>query len=117
LNKGNLAIYQNEDGTIKISVKLEDETIWLTQSQIVELFQSSKSNISEHIAQIIAEGELDDSVIRNFRTTASDGKNYNIKHYNLDMIISVGYRIKSKTATKFRIWATGVLKRLRWANS
>jgi hypothetical protein len=104
LNKGNLAIYQNEDGTIKISVKLEDETIWLTQSQIVELFQSSKANISEHIAQIIAEGELDDSVVRDFRTTASDGKNYNIKHYNLDMIISVGHRI----------WVTGVLTKFRW---
>lgn len=110
MKTGNIAIYQNEDGTIKISAKLEDETIWLTQSQIVELFQSSKSNISEHISQIIAEDELDDSVVRDFRTTAADGKNYNTKHYNLDMIISVGYRVKSKIATKFRKWATQTLR-------
>ena len=110
MNTGNIAIYQNEDGTIKLNAKLEEETIWLTQQQMVDLFQSSKTNISEHISNIFYEGELDDSVVRNFRTTASDGKTYNTKHYNLDMIISVGYRVKSKVATQFRKWATQTLK-------
>lgn len=110
-NKGNIIIYQSEDGLIKIDVKFEDETVWLTQNQIVELYGSSKSNVSEHIKHIFEEGELDEnSVVRNFRTTAIDGKNYNMKYYNLDMIISLGYRIKSKVATNFRIWATERLK-------
>lgn len=110
MKTGNIAIYQNEDGTIKLSARVEDETIWLNQAQIVALFQSSKSNISEHISQIIKEGELDDSAVRKFRITESDGKNYNVKHYDLDMIISVGYRVKSKIATKFRKWATQTLR-------
>ncbi|MBS1589396.1 MAG: virulence RhuM family protein [Bacteroidetes bacterium] len=106
-----IIIYQSEEGTPKINVKLEGETVWLTQAQLVELYQSSKANVSEHIKHIFEEGELNkDSVVRNFRTTASDGKNYNIDHYNLDMIISLGYRIKSSVATQFRIWATGRLK-------
>jgi hypothetical protein len=92
-------------------VRLEEETVWLTQAQLVELFQSSKANISEHIKHIFEEGELNEnSVVRKFRTTASDGKNYEIAHYNLDMIISLGYRINSKEATKFRQWATERLK-------
>jgi hypothetical protein len=110
-NCGEIVIYQSEDGFTHIDVKLEDETIWLTQEQLVNLYQTSKANVSEHIKNIIEEGELDrDSVVRKFRTTASDGKNYNIYHYNLDMIISLGYRIKSSIATRFRIWATERLK-------
>ena len=106
-----IIIYQTQDGKTKIDVKIEDETVWLNQAQMVELFQSSKANISEHITHIFNEGELDEnSVVRNFRTTAEDGKNYNVKHYNLDVIISVGYRVKSLRGTQFRIWATQVLK-------
>jgi hypothetical protein len=90
---------------------MEDETVWLTQSQLCELYQTSKSNVSEHIKHIFEEGELDEnSVVRKFRTTASDGKSYNTTHYNLDMIISLGYRIKSSIATNFRRWATERLK-------
>ncbi|MDD4347448.1 MAG: virulence RhuM family protein [Desulfitobacteriaceae bacterium] len=106
-----IIMYRSEDGTIKIDVRMEDETVWLSQAQMVELFQSSKANISEHIKNIFAEGELiEDSVVRNFRTTAADGKNYNVKHYNLDVIISVGYRVKSLRGTQFRIWATERLR-------
>lgn len=90
-----IMMYRSEDGTIEIDVRMEEETVWLSQAQMVELFQSSKANISEHIKNIFAEGELiEDSVVRNFRTTAADGKNYTVKHYNLDVIISVGYRVK-----------------------
>lgn len=85
-------IYTASDGQTKIDVKLEDETLWLTQAQMCELYQTSKSNISEHIRHIFEEGELqEDSVVRKFRTTADDGKTYNVTYYNLDMIISLGY--------------------------
>jgi len=105
-----ILLYQTENGA-KIQVNLESETVWLTQAQLVALYQSSKANVSEHIKHIFEEGELSkDSVVRNFRTTANDGKNYNVEHYNLDMIISLGYRIKSSIATQFRIWATERLK-------
>jgi len=108
---GEIILYQTEDGNTKIDVRLENESVWLTQNQLTELYQTSKSNISEHIKHIFEEGELDkQSVVRKFRTTASDGKEYNVIYYNLDMIISLGYRIKSKTATRFRIWATERLK-------
>lgn len=108
---GEILIYQTEDGLTNINVKMEDETVWLTQQQLVELYQSSKANVSEHIKHIFEEGELDEeAVVRKFRTTASDGKNYNMTYYNLDMIISLGYRIKSSIATKFRRWATERLK-------
>ncbi len=110
-NQGNIVIYQTEDGHTRIEVKMEDETVWLTQAQLVELYQTSKSNVSEHIKHIFEEGELDEnSVVRNFRTTANDGKNYNVTYYSLDMIISLGYRIKSIVATHFRRWATERLK-------
>ena len=110
-NKGDIVIYKTQDGLTKINVKFEDETVWLTQAQLVELYQTSKSNISEHIKHIFEEGELDEkSVVRNFRTTASDGKDYNTKFYNLDMIISLGYRVKSIVATQFRRWATELIK-------
>jgi hypothetical protein len=105
--ESNIIIYQTEDGKTKIETRLEDETVWLTQAQLCELFQKSKATVSEHIKNIFEEGELDaDLVVRNFRTTAADGKNYNTAFYNLDVIISVGYRVKSHQGTKFRQWAT-----------
>lgn len=107
----NILIYQTEDGVTKIETRLENETVWLTQTQMAELFQKAKSTISEHIKNIFEEGELvEDSVVRNFRTTATDGKNYDTKFYNLDVIISVGYRVKSLQGTKFRQWATQRLR-------
>ncbi|UTY22847.1 virulence RhuM family protein [Treponema denticola] len=110
-DNGEILIYNTEDGLTKIDVHFVDETVWLSQAQLCKLYQTSKSNISEHIKHIFEEGELsEESVVRNFRTTSSDGKNYNILHYNLDMIISLGYRIKSKIATNFRRWATERLK-------
>lgn len=110
-NLGDIIIYQTDDGETQIDVKFEDETIWLTQAQLCELYQTSKANVSEHIKNIFSEGELDeDSVVRKFRTTAADGKSYMMAYYNLDMIISLGYRIKSRIATHFRRWATERLK-------
>ena len=110
-DNGHIIIYQTEDGLTHINVKIEDETIWLTQAQLCSLYQTSKSNISEHIKHIFQEGELEEkAVVRKFRTTAADGKSYNVIHYNLDMIISLGYRVKSIISTKFRIWATERLK-------
>ena len=111
MDNSQLLIYQTPDGDIKVDVRLEDETVWLTQAHLCELFQKSKATISEHISNIFKEGELvEDSVVRNFRTTADDGKTYDTKHYNLDVIISVGYRVKSLQGTQFRIWATQRLK-------
>lgn len=113
-NQGEIIIYQTDDGDTKIDVRFEDETVWLTQAQIVELFQSSKANISEHIKNIYEEGELDEaSTVRKFRTVRNEGGRSvtrNIVYYNLDMIISLGYRVKSKIATNFRRWATERLK-------
>ena len=106
-----LILYQSEDGQTKIQTRLENETVWLTQAQLIELFGKAKSTISEHIKNIFEEGELDEhSVVRNFRTTAADGKEYQTNHYNLDVIISVGYRVKSLQGTKFRQWATARLR-------
>ena len=106
-NKGDIVIYQSESGKTKIDVRFQDETVWLTQAQLCELYQSSKANVSEHIKNIFEEGELEQSaVVRKIRTTAADGKTYAVNHYNLDMIISLGYRIKSSIATQFRRWAT-----------
>ena len=110
-NNSEILIYQSENGMTRIDVKIVDETVWLTQAQLCELYQTSKSNVSEHIKHIFEEGELEqESVVRKFRTTGSDGKIYNVIHYNLDMIISLGYRIKSIIATNFRRWATERLK-------
>lgn len=110
-DKGEIVIYQTEDGLTKLEVNMQDETVWLNQAQLMELYQCSKSNVSEHITNIFSEGELNkEEVVRKFRTTASDGKKYNVIYYNLDMIISLGYRIKSSTATHFRKWATERLK-------
>ena len=102
-----IIIYKTEADEVQIDVRLENDTVYLTQSQLVDLYQSSKANISEHIKHIYAEGELDkESTVRKFRTVASNNKAYEIEYYNLDMIISLGYRIKSHIATNFRIWAT-----------
>jgi len=110
-SNSDLLLYWSDDGQVKIQVRLENETVWLTQADMVDLFQSSKSNISEHIRHLFEEGELDqESVVRKFRTTATDGKNYDVNHYNLDVIISVGYRVKSLRGTQFRIWATERLR-------
>ena len=107
----NILIYQTEDGQTKIETLLVDETVWLTQAQMVDLLQTSKQNVSLHIKNIFTEGELtENSVVKDYLTTAADGKNYNTKHYNLDVIISVGYRVKSHRGTQFRIWATQRLK-------
>ena len=106
-----IVIYQSEKLSTHIDVLLEDETVWLTQLQMVALFQSTKQNISLHISNIFKEDELrEDAVVKYSLTTASDGKKYKTKLYNLDVIISVGYRVKSKTGTQFRIWATNTLK-------
>ena len=108
---GEVVIYTTDVGDTKIDVRFIDDTVWLSQVQLCKLYQTSKSNISKHIKHIFEENELnEESVVRNFRTTSSDGKNYNILHYNLDMIISLGYRVKSKIATNFRKWATERLK-------
>lgn len=109
--KSDLILYQTEDGKTKIEVRLQGETVWLTQKLMAELFQTSVPNINMHINNIFEEGELGtDSVIKEFLTTAADGKKYQTKFYNLDVIISVGYRIKSHVATRFRQWATQRLR-------
>ncbi|MFC1532262.1 virulence RhuM family protein [Thermodesulfobacteriota bacterium] len=104
-------LYQTEDGQTRIDVILVNETVWLSQAQMCELFDKDRRTISEHIRNIFKEGELrEESVVRKFRTTAADGKNYNVSYYNLDVIISVGYRVKSHRGTQFRIWATQRLR-------
>lgn len=113
-NSSNIIIYQTEDGLTKINVQIENETVWLSQQQMAELFQSSRTNVVEHIKHIYEEGELiEESTCRNFRQVRLEGNrevNREIPLYNLDMIISLGYRIKSSIATNFRIWATQRLK-------
>ena len=106
-----IIIYQTDDGQTKIDVRMEKETVWLSQAQMAELFQTTKQNVSLHINNAFAEGELEqDSVVKEYLTTAADGKNYRTKHYSLDVIISVGYRVKSLRGTQFRRWALEVLK-------
>jgi len=111
MNNSHIEIYKVENGETEISVKLEDETVWLSLNQMVKLFQRDKSVISRHISNIFKEKELDrNSVVAKNATTAKDGKVYQVDYYNLDVIISVGYRIKSQRGTQFRIWANKVLK-------
>jgi hypothetical protein len=106
-NRSQLLIYQSEDGRTRIEVQLQDETVWLTQKLMANLFQTSKQNIGQHLKNIFKEGELrEDAVVKNFFTTATDGKKYQTRFYNLDATISVGYRVKSHVATRFRQWAT-----------
>ena len=109
--EGKILFYKAEDGNINLGVLFSGETVWLTQAQMAELFGKTKQNISLHINNIFTEGELDkDSVVKEYLTTANDGKKYKTKYYNLDVIISVGYRVKSIQGTQFRIWATKTLR-------
>ena len=111
MERSEVLIYVTEDGTVKLEVTMESETVWLNLNQLCELFQRDKSVISRHIKNIFAEGELEqDSVVAFFATTAEDGKTYQVAYYNLDVIISVGYRVKSLRGTQFRKWALKVLK-------
>ena len=113
-NKGDIVIYKTQDGLTKINVKFEDETVWLSQQQMALLFQTSRTNIVEHIKHIYEEGELEQlSTCRNFRQVQIEGNRKverEIPFYNLDMIISLGYRVKSIVATQFRRWATELIK-------
>ena len=110
-NKSEIILYETNSGQTKVEVRFEGETVWLTQAQMIELFQTTKQNVSLHIKNLFDEGELEEkSVVKDYLTTASDGKNYRTKHYNLDVIISVGYRVKSSQDTQFRIWATRTLR-------
>jgi len=111
LGHGAIILYQTEDGQTSLEVRLQEDTVWLTQVQMVELFQRDKRTISEHIRNIFKEGELvEAAVVRKSRITAADGKSYLTTAYNLDVIISVGYRVKSQRGTQFRIWASAVLR-------
>lgn len=109
-NQGEIILYQ-PDSEVRLEVRLEEDTVWLTQAQMAELFQTSKQNVSLHTNNVFKEKELrQDIVVKDSLTTAADGKNYRVKYYNLDVIISVGYRVKSHRGTQFRQWANGVLK-------
>jgi hypothetical protein len=108
--QSSIILYQTEDGHTRIQCRFENETIWLTQKLMAELFKKDVRTINEHVQNVFAEGELaEDSVIRKFRITAADGKNYDTQHYNLEMVIAVGYRVKSPRGTQFRQWATARL--------
>lgn len=102
-----LILYKDEEGRMSVNTRFADEDVWLAQAQLVEIYQSSKSNISEHLTNIFADKELEqDAVVRKIRTTAANGKNYQVLHYNLDVIIALGYRVQSPIAVRFRRWAT-----------
>lgn len=106
-----ILLYQTEDGTTRLQVRFGEETVWLSQAQMAELFQTTKQNVSAHVRNIFAERELDEEgVVKDFLTTAADGKQYSVQHYNLVVIISVGYRVKSLRGTQFRRWATSQLR-------
>ena len=102
-----LILYKDEEGRVSVNTRFADEDVWLAQAQLVEIYQSSESNISEHLTNIFADKELEqDAVVRKIRTTAANGKNYQVLHYNLDVIIALGYRVQSPIAVRFRRWAT-----------
>ncbi len=110
-NKSEMIIYQTEDGLTKVNVTFEEDTVWLTIDQMAALFQRDRSVIGKHVRNVLKEGELrKESVWANFAHTAEDGKTYHVDYYNLDMIISVGYRVKSQRGVQFRIWASGIIK-------
>jgi hypothetical protein len=110
-NNSEMLVYTTEDGLTKIETTFDGDTVWLSIDQMAELFQRDKSTISRHIKNIFTEGELKrEAIVANFATTAADGKTYQVNYYNLDVIISVGYRVKSQRGVQFRIWATGILK-------
>ena len=111
MNNSGIEIFKTEDGKTQVQVVLENETVWLNLNQMAELFQRDKSLISRHLSNVFKEEELaKNSVVANFATTAKDGKSHQVEYFNLDVIISVGYRVKSKRGTQFRIWANKVLK-------
>ena len=111
MRNSSIIMYTTEDGLTKIETTFDEDTVWLSLEQMAELFQRDKSTISRHIKNIFEEGELQrNSVVAKFATTASDGKTYQVDYYNLDVIISVGYRVKSRRGTQFRIWAMEILK-------
>ena len=102
-----LILYKDEEGRVSVNTRFADEDVWLAQAHLVEIYQSSESNISEHLTNIFADKELEqDAVVRKIRTTAANGKNYQVLHYNLDVIIALGYRVQSPIAVRFRRWAT-----------
>ena len=116
--KNNIIIYVSKDGNVKVDVNILQDDIWMSQDVMANLYDTTKNNISMHLKNIFDEGELQkDSVVKKFLTTANDGKNYNVLHYNLDAIIAVGYRINSKKATEFRIWATKVRPKFSFSES
>lgn len=106
---GEVVLYEAPDGGVQLDVRLDRDTVWLTQAQMAELFGRERSVIAKHVQGVFREGELE-SVCANFARTAEDGKTYQVEHYHLDVVISVGYRVKSKRGTQFRIWATRTLK-------
>ena len=114
MEENKIVIYQTEDGQTQIDVRLENDTVWLTQGQMVDLFQTTKQNVSLHVRNVFKEGELDQSAtVKDYLTVQKEGKREvtrNVKYYNLDVIISVGYRVKSKRGTAFRIWANRIIK-------
>ncbi len=106
-SNNHIVIFKTEDGKIAVDARFSEDTVWLTLDQMADLFERDKSTVSRHVKNIFEEGELNrNSVVANYATTASDGKNYQVDFYNLDVIISVGYRVKSQRGTQFRIWAT-----------
>jgi len=106
-NENKIVLYQDENGITNVSVRFANDDLWLTQNQIAEIYDTTKQNIGQHIKNIVQDGELvENSVVKEFFTTAADGKKYNTMHYNLDMIIAIGYRVQSQIATRFRRWAT-----------
>ncbi len=110
-NQGKLIVYQADDGRVAVDVRLKDETVWLFRKEMAVLFDRDYKTVAKHINNVFNEGELcKDSVVAKFATTGNDGKTYQVEYYNLDVIISVGYRVKSQQGTRFRIWATSVLK-------
>ena len=111
MEQSNIIIYNTDDGKVKVILYAKDGNIWMNQNQMAELFATSKQNIGQHISNILAENELDEnSVVKNFFTTASDGKNYNVTFYSLEMILAIGFRVRSKRGTQFRVWANRNLK-------
>ena len=108
-NKQEIIIYNTADGKAAVSLYARDGMVWMNQSQLAELFDTSKQNIGQHISNILEENELDgNSVVKNYFTTAIDGKNYNVVHYNLEMIMAIGFRIRGKRVAQFRIWTEGL---------
>jgi len=107
----NIIIYKTADGKASVALYAKDGNIWMNQNQLAELFTTSKQNIGQHISNILEEGELEDnSVVKNYFTTADDGKKYNVTFYSLDMILAIGFRVRSKRGTQFRVWANKNLK-------